>query len=84
MKGDEDTQWEQCKKKLAEIISLKCRGFGITNEVNYSPSQFYYKHSNNIYILFSKKPCIAREEELQSVAITEKNVDSLHTWGIER
>ena len=35
MKGDEDTQWEQCKKKLAEITSLKCRGFGITNEVTY-------------------------------------------------
>ena len=81
MKGDEDTQWEQCKKKLTEIISLKCRGFGITNKVNY---RVLFSHLNNFYILFSKKPCIAREEELQSVAIMEKNVDSLHTWGIER
>ena len=35
LKGDEDVQWEQCKKKLAEIISLKCRGFGTVKKVIY-------------------------------------------------
>ena len=28
-KGDDDVQWEQCREKLSQIITLKCRGFGL-------------------------------------------------------
>ena len=28
-KGDENLQWENCKEKLSQIITLKCRGFGL-------------------------------------------------------
>ena len=61
LKGDEDVQWEQCKKKLADIISLKCRGFGISNKVNY-----YIVQCNVPIYLHKVKVHITNSSEKQS------------------
>ena len=61
LKGDEDVQWEQCKKKLAEIISLKCRGFGTVKKVI------------NMYIVSAKCKTYTKQFGFTTILVLARN-----------
>ena len=73
-KGDDDVQWEHCREKLSQIITLKCRGFGL-DRVNFQLQLIQKK----LLIFSLEKHFISREEESQSVVIMERNVALLDT-----